>query len=73
MPADEKAQAIRDAAHDVIVVAKRLLDIANGVLEPIAEDVEPSAAKIAELKAKAIVVYADWDIKKVALDNAKNA
>ncbi len=73
MPADVKAQAIRDAALGVIEVAKRLMDIADGVLQPIAEDVEPSAAKIAELKAKVIVVYADWDIKKVALDDAKNA
>lgn len=73
MPADTKAQAIRDAAGDVIKVALRLSKIADGVLEPIAEGVEPSEATIADLKEKAIGVYEKWDIAKAALDAAKNA
>lgn len=73
MAADVKAQAIYDAGQDVRRVTKRLCDLAAGVLQPVAGDIEPHADTIAAIKAEAIVVFDEWDIVKAALDAAKTA
>lgn len=73
MAADVKAQAIHDAARDVMKVTKKLLDLADGVLQPVAGSTEPHADTIANIKAEAVDVFDEWDIAKAALDAAKTA
>lgn len=73
MAADVKAQAMHDAARDVMKVAKKLLDLADGVLQPVAGNTEPHTDTIAAIKTEAITVFDEWDIAKAALDAAKTA
>lgn len=73
MPADVKAQAIHDASVAVMDVVRQLHALTLGVLKPVAGKVEPHPDTIADLKAAAVALYVEWDIVKVALDDAKNA
>ena len=73
MAVDTKAQAICDAAQEVKSVAKRFIALSSGVLKPVAGDVEPHADTIAAIKVKVVALYDEWDIVKVAMDDAKNA
>ena len=73
MPADVKAQAIHDASVEVMKVVRQMHALSLGVLQPVVGSVEPHADTIAAIKVKMIALYGEWDLLKVALDDAKNA
>lgn len=73
MAIDAQAAALHAAGLHAIQVGKIIMDLADGVLQPVAGSVQPSAATIAAIKAEAIVALDEWDDVVAEMAAAKTA